>query len=264
MEKKGQGAIEYLLIIGAAVIIAVIVISLMMTLSQQGTGAADDADVEGIYGDLDAYKQESLSKVTLTRGQPLTGGSLGVEILRKDGTSITDNSILEQAYAAGEIVIYKDGTEVSIVEKEDSARFMFETLYDWGRSSSDDYIMVPAGACGTKFTPASPILNKYVKIITANDPSFVGKSYKITSNIINCPNGWINPPYPAAADFTINPNLVDTIRTGNKISGWTWGFYDYEINHGSSAGTTQIGIEPSTGTITGISGNITVDYYSQK
>jgi uncharacterized protein (UPF0333 family) len=128
MEKKGQGAIEYLLIIGAAVIIAVIVISLMMTLSQQGTGAADDADVEGIYGDLDAYKQESLSKVTLTRGQPLTGGSLGVEILRKDGTSITDNSILEQAYAAGEIVIYKDGTEVSIVEKEDSARFMFETL----------------------------------------------------------------------------------------------------------------------------------------
>ena len=49
---QGQGAIEYLLIIGAAVIIAVIVISLMMGLAGQGTGAVQDADVSDIYHDL--------------------------------------------------------------------------------------------------------------------------------------------------------------------------------------------------------------------
>ena len=49
MDSKGQGAIEYLLIIGAAVIIAVIVIALMMTLSQQGTGAAEEAGLEDVF-----------------------------------------------------------------------------------------------------------------------------------------------------------------------------------------------------------------------
>ena len=54
MERReiAQGAIEYLLIIGAAVIIAVIVIALMMSLAGQGTQAAQDADVRDIYHDL--------------------------------------------------------------------------------------------------------------------------------------------------------------------------------------------------------------------
>jgi Flp pilus assembly pilin Flp len=59
MDEKGQGAIEYLLIIGAAVIIAVIVIALMMTLSQQGTTAADDANIDGTYSDLIDQKDTS-------------------------------------------------------------------------------------------------------------------------------------------------------------------------------------------------------------
>jgi hypothetical protein len=61
-------------------------------------------------------------------------------------------------------------------------------------------------------------------------------------------------------------DIVSAPSYSNTISGWTWNIYDYEINYGPSAGTTQIGIEPSTGTITipGITGDITVDYYSQK
>ena len=47
--KQGQGAIEYLLIIGAAVIIAVIVIALMMSLSGQGTAAAEEAGLGSEY-----------------------------------------------------------------------------------------------------------------------------------------------------------------------------------------------------------------------
>jgi len=45
--EKGQGAIEYLLIIGAAVIIAVIVITLMVSFAGQGQQAAEGADVGG-------------------------------------------------------------------------------------------------------------------------------------------------------------------------------------------------------------------------
>ena len=52
MNLRGQGAIEYLLIIGAAVIIAVIVIALMMSLSGQGTGAVEEAGVSSIYQQL--------------------------------------------------------------------------------------------------------------------------------------------------------------------------------------------------------------------
>ena len=56
MEEKAQGAIEYLLIIGAAVIIAVIVIALMMSLSQQGTGAAEDAGLDATFESAQCQK----------------------------------------------------------------------------------------------------------------------------------------------------------------------------------------------------------------
>ena len=49
METKAQGAIEYLLIIGAAVIIAVIVIALMMGLAGQGTEATEEAGVGSAF-----------------------------------------------------------------------------------------------------------------------------------------------------------------------------------------------------------------------
>ncbi len=51
MNTKGQGALEYLLIIGAAVIIAVIVIVVMMGMAEEGTAAADTADTNAAYSD---------------------------------------------------------------------------------------------------------------------------------------------------------------------------------------------------------------------
>ncbi len=38
MEKKGQGALEYLLLIGGAVLVAVIVITLLLGITNTGTG----------------------------------------------------------------------------------------------------------------------------------------------------------------------------------------------------------------------------------
>ncbi len=54
--QSGQGAIEYLLIIGAAVIIAVIVIALMMGLAGQGTQATQEAGVQTTYSELELFK----------------------------------------------------------------------------------------------------------------------------------------------------------------------------------------------------------------
>ncbi len=66
MEEKAQGAIEYLLIIGAAVIIAVIVIALMMGLAQQGTGAADDAGIDETFVSLQCQKDCCFSNDAMT------------------------------------------------------------------------------------------------------------------------------------------------------------------------------------------------------
>ncbi len=60
MISKAQGAIEYLLIMGAAVIIAVIVIMLMMSLSDTGTTNIQEAGLESIYSDLMKQRDKSI------------------------------------------------------------------------------------------------------------------------------------------------------------------------------------------------------------
>ena len=56
MNKRGQGALEYLLIISAAVIVAVIVIALMLGLTQEGSSAAADANIGGTLDDAQSLK----------------------------------------------------------------------------------------------------------------------------------------------------------------------------------------------------------------
>jgi hypothetical protein len=48
----GQGAVEYLLILGAAIIIVVIVIVLIMSLAQTGQEQVNTQISDGIYDDL--------------------------------------------------------------------------------------------------------------------------------------------------------------------------------------------------------------------
>lgn len=48
MEKKGQGALEYLLLIGGAVLVAVIVITLLLGLTESSGNQTDDTAVGGL------------------------------------------------------------------------------------------------------------------------------------------------------------------------------------------------------------------------
>ena len=74
---RGQGAIEYLLIIGAAVIIAVIVITLMMSLSGQGTGAVEEAGVSTTYSELELFKISQLTGVDFGKELSISDKGLG-------------------------------------------------------------------------------------------------------------------------------------------------------------------------------------------
>ena len=71
MKESAQGAIEYLLIIGAAVIIAVIVITLMGSLSASGSMNVKEAGVENTFHtSLDI--KECMIDCSIVRG-PRTG-----------------------------------------------------------------------------------------------------------------------------------------------------------------------------------------------
>jgi len=107
MNRKAQGAIEYLLIIGAAVIIAVIVIAVMMGLSGTGTGAIDDTDVgsayEGIMGIRDKYAGQM--KIILSFA---AGGTSSVIV-----PDIEGGSTLNDLFPPGEVPV---GTQVIVYE----------------------------------------------------------------------------------------------------------------------------------------------------
>ena len=71
MKERAQGAIEYLLIIGAAVIIAVIVITLMGSLSATGSMNVKEAGVENTFHkNLDI--KDCMADCSIIRG-PRTG-----------------------------------------------------------------------------------------------------------------------------------------------------------------------------------------------
>ena len=63
---QAQGAIEYLLIIGAAVIIAVIVIALMMSLAGTGTQNTQEAGLDSAYSGLMGIKDKHKGVMTIT------------------------------------------------------------------------------------------------------------------------------------------------------------------------------------------------------
>lgn len=57
-----QGAIEYLLIIGAAILVVAIVIFALTTLAGSGSGAIDEEQVNTTYNPLEEQKAEMQNK----------------------------------------------------------------------------------------------------------------------------------------------------------------------------------------------------------
>ena len=343
MNSKGQGAIEYLLIIGAAVIIAAIVIGVMMGLSTTGTEQVEEAGAGDTYATLYEqqaraqgneyiptgatevfiYEGEDGASIKSVLGDELSDGTqvtvggttygvadgevdtddtmnngtiiyikggiggstvpaddlvpqelifdrgvtysgpLGKEILRANGDPIGDLLGLQQAYAAGELVIYVDGTEVSTVEKDGSARTSFESLFEYEFSPSQ-YLLRSPEECSRVSGIVGNLQNKYVKITSApNEPSFEGTHYKVYYDY-GCSMKYTHPAYGTGTWLYItNFSTGSSYAPNNKTAGWVWEVYEYVLVYGSGSGS-QIGVDPATGTITGNAvsgGTVTVDYY---
>ena len=95
--EKGQGAIEYLLIIGAAVIIAVIVIALMMNLGATGTTAVDDAETESTYNELYEEQARSMGNEYVAEGSTESFIYIGSDTTVSEfmGSKVSEGTTLE-------------------------------------------------------------------------------------------------------------------------------------------------------------------------
>ena len=340
-KSQAQGAIEYLLIIGAAIIIAVIVISLMMGLGQQGTTNVDSANTGGAYIQLYEARAEQQGDEYVPAGQTegivymgnsnttvddlveggegttvtvrdgdtettytytgggytpnggtissgstvivTSGGSgttindveddevyephvtgdyveegviLGAPLRKADGSLIETEKDLIAAYAAGEITINKNGTELSIVQKP----------------GTQIATVIPTGCFGSTYTDAVLVFNgtysnKIAKFISVNNDlifeSIIGTTRKVIPLNYNYKYGRV--PYDKGLNFGNFQIIKDNCSTtqarvgsltktypGPQGKDWEVELYNYELVFGASADATQIGINPTTGAITGI------------
>ena len=135
MNHTGQGAIEYLLIIGAAVIIAVIVIALMMSLAGTGTENTQEAGLDSAYSGLMGIKDKHKGIMTITlkfiAGVPTdvivpaaTGGTTLAELFPNvpNGTELLYGGttyIYNDGWGAGALVVLNAGDNFTITAGQD-------------------------------------------------------------------------------------------------------------------------------------------------
>ena len=62
--KKGQGALEYLLLIGGAVLVAVIVITLLLQITETGSGSTEETTASSLCTNKAALQDVVCSDIT--------------------------------------------------------------------------------------------------------------------------------------------------------------------------------------------------------
>ena len=78
MEQKAQGAIEYLLIIGAAILVVAIVVVALSGIVTSGTKASDTNTISGTYDSLNCQKDiNALGAGTGIAGYPDCNTTMG-------------------------------------------------------------------------------------------------------------------------------------------------------------------------------------------
>jgi hypothetical protein len=234
-----QGAIEYLLILGSAVIVAVIVIALLMNLVSDGKTAADDADIssayEGLMGVKDKHKgimtvtlsfKEGANNIKIPNG--FQGGSLeevfnnapNQTTIKKDDETATKND--DSWMNSFEI---NAGDELIITVEEDSE---FETSLQIPNNS-----LIPINTCA-KLQSINNNLSKDYELITNIDcfnytftpigiiepfnGTLEGNDFNITQLTINTEDNPLNPP-TGLFSKTTNATIKNIKMGGYSISG---------------------------------------------
>lgn len=332
MQKRGQGAIEYLLVIGAAIMVVAIVI---LMISGVFTSAKDDSKLPngGVNNALEQQQAEALNKFYLipniiqyykysgadTNIANLKSTSSGVQIcngnecadntiipsgtvitiktttgagtiskkdlvqaqihfadneriqnsntlhypiVTKNGNSISTQQELVNAYSSGDITMYKDGAELSIVAKPNSKRGTFITnssfsCKDFGWAG--DCIDIGLDACYSgSWQPLTK--SDFITIEKSeNEPQRTGEKYHVSTAenyYFMCSNTCWSGPCAVIKELEITSGMPDSIN-----GGWEWGVYTYDLQYGTSIENNIVGINPASGEITGITGNIAISYY---
>jgi hypothetical protein len=260
---RGQGAIEYLLIIGAAILVVAIVTAAVMTIIQQGQTQNTNATTNQIKA-LDKMQQIKLiaeDKLSLGYTINPATGILPDPITRADGTRITTQQQLDAAYAAGEIIIYQNGRELSIAQKPGSQKYTLNITGCYGGSRSVGY-----GADMLTYSnpeAQSTFGGKTGKITSVNNnPTYsnlIGKTYEMITGtpVSNCcaacgGNKCIRLDPASFVMTSAQCPYSSWTSPGTTTQGWQVEVYDYNLVLGSTPGTGDITIDPITGTITGI------------
>ncbi|MFA6399588.1 MAG: class III signal peptide-containing protein, partial [archaeon] len=178
---RGQGAIEYLLIIGAAILVVAIVTIAITSLLGQG-GEQNKSAMQKQIDTLTKMQQIKLiaeNKLTISYAIDPGTVKLPFKITDSNGVLIITQKQLEDAYASGEITIYKEGQEISAVQRPGSYKYLLNINGCYGNPGPSMYTedwLLYSGA-------TSNLAGKTAKISSVNNNSafnrFLGKIYNI-------------------------------------------------------------------------------------
>jgi hypothetical protein len=185
-------------------------------------------------------------------------------LINSSGAEIINKTQLLEAYSDGDITLYENENEISITAREDTRRGTFKTVSSW--CGPPEYIDVTRETCQNPSSGLPIMSPQILKIRTApNRTDLVGKTFYVESSgygiLGNCDYGCWNSQNPCGQinGFNIGGSCYGPSYT---INGWDWDVYNYDLIYGNTpTGPLQVGIDPTTGTITGLSGNITISYY---
>ena len=252
MQNRGQGAIEYLLIIAAAILVVAIVILAITGALSSGQDQSTTSQESYIQAMDNFQKQYLIAADKLVIGGPATlTGTLRGPLTRADGTLIITQTQLDEALANGELVIYLTGTEQSIFQKPASGKII---------TTNGCYQVMGAGMLVYPDAQSDHYAYYKAKILSVNnDPTFssiVGNTYSVAP--------WVSYAHSTTNYFIIksfsllNRNCNNTFsgglwRPGSQGNGWQVRMTKYTVVLGDTAQAGEIAINPTTGQINGLS-----------
>jgi len=176
-------------------------------------------------------------------------------IVRRNGNPIYTAEDLVDAVANGELVLYRDRQEASIVQKPNSAWERFTTVQAKG-TPQGAFLAISNDVCNRI---GLSITNHFVRAekVSKDHASLAGRAFRVNYDYIEgCNDCWgAGPCFSLDTTEIIGPGQQDS-----RVSGWEWSLYDYKVVLGTRVGPQEIGINPATGEVVGLK-DARVSYY---
>ena len=218
---------------------------------------------QGYIAQMDNLQRQYLLEADkLSIGKLTEDGELGRSITRANGDPIQSQGDLEEAYAAGEFVIYYNGIEKSIAQKPGTEKLRLITNGCFANQYwSQLFLFMDLSATGLQadYLKRNDQKNKLLKIVsTSNDVYFES----ILGTTITVPECTAIKYCNSDNGIPLNKNEASLLQSTcisnpSLMNNMTLETYDYELVFDDTGGVTpeanEILVNTETGTITGIS-----------